>query len=143
MDKLFFPVGIGGMRGHWMRTRSCGSMTTMTTTTERRWRRVGWRMTSLTPTASTWRPKKVRRSAITVGTSERPPNSVTAFQEAMIFTFCDCRSCQCSKRCQQQWENSCNPTCLTSCHSKQQQFNLCSQDSSSSCNTSSKGKVSG
>lgn len=124
------------MRGLWTRMRSCGSMMTTTTMMERLWRR-GWRKTSPTATASTWKPKKVNYTPLI---SIFPlicshPLRIDGYSVSYH------RCCQRSQWCQQQWESCCYPAFLTSRHSKQQLSFLC-QNSCSSSHTSSEGNES-
>lgn len=52
------------MPGLWMKTRSYGSMMTMTTMKERLSRKAESRTTSLTVTGNTWKPRKVGTTSI-------------------------------------------------------------------------------
>lgn len=58
------PVDIEEMPGLWMKTRSYGSMMTMTMMKERLSRKVESRTTSLTVTGNTWKPRKVGTTSI-------------------------------------------------------------------------------
>lgn len=90
----FLPLDIAETHGRWTRMRSYGSMTTTMTTMEKLWRRVGWRMTSLTATASIWKPKKVSCSGFTVSSLKRFFPTLQQPFEFYIYSLCYCRSCQ-------------------------------------------------